>query len=379
MPNNVPYSRQFIDQEDIDSVTAILESDFLTQGPTVELFEESVCITTGAEYAVAMNSATSALHVAMLAMDIGPGDLVWTSANSFAASSNCALYVGAEVDFVDIDQRSYTISPEQLEKKLSESLRIPDVLIVVHFGGLSCDMKAIFEICQRHSIRIVEDASHAIGATYQGRAVGSCQYSDVSVFSFHPVKIITTGEGGMATTNNQEVANKMRNLRTHGIVRDGILEAKLELEPWLYEQVGLGFNYRLTDVAAALGLSQIKKLPEFIESRNSVAQKYKSLLQGHEIEYQTWEYDSLSSYHLFVILLKNPESRLDKFKRLRSAGFQTTVHYIPIYHHPHYRANGFDRFELDNMENYYSRALSLPCYFNLPEQHINDVVEMLLT
>lgn len=373
----IPYSRQDIDQSDIEAVVSVLQSDFLTQGPTVPSFESALCARTEANFSIGVNSATSALHIALMALGVGQGDLVWTSANSFAASANCALYVGADVDFVDIDPSTFLISTEILKKKLSESKRKPKVLIVVNFGGLSCDMESIFELCNEHGVRIVEDSSHAVGATYKGSPVGSAKYSDISVFSFHPVKIITTGEGGVATTNNPLLAEKMRSLRTHGIVREGIPIDKMSNEPWVYEQRSLGFNYRLTDVAAALGLSQLGKLDSYIQKRNSIASNYKEELAGSSIRWQQWGYDATSAYHLFVVRFESSEIRLQKYLELKEAGFSANVHYIPIYHHPYYRANGFNDFYLEETEKYYAEALSLPCFVNMPDWVVPKVSEII--
>ena len=377
MQNTVPYSRQSLDESDFQAVQAVLESDFLTQGPGVPIFEDAICSLTGAQYAVAVNSATSALHVALMAMGVGPGSIVWTAANSFAASANCALYVGAEVDFVDIDPVSFVITAETLEAKLSEAKKAPEVLIVVNFGGLSCDMEKIARICSQNSIKIVEDSSHATGATYRDQPVGSAQFSDISVFSFHPVKIITTGEGGVATTNNSELAERMRSLRTHGIVREGLSPEKQSAEPWIYEQRSLGYNYRLTDIAAALGMSQLKKLSASIEQRNLIADSYKRELTGGRLSWQEWNYQAMSSYHLFVVRFDSSNLRLQKYKELKESGFLVNVHYIPIYQHPYYRQNGFRDFSLKNTEKYYSEALSLPCYFNMPEWVVESVCEIL--
>ena len=373
MAAQTPYSRQYIDEHDIDAVADVLRSDFLTQGPMVPQFEERIAAITEARYAIAVNSATSGLHLAMMALDVGPKSLVWTSANSFAASANCALYVGAEVDFVDIDPTSYIITQETLIAKLENSKKKPDVLIVVHFGGLSCDMEKISEVCRRESIKLVEDSSHAIGASYNGAPVGSCEYSDISVFSFHPVKIITTGEGGVATTNDATLAKKMSSLRTHGIVRED-LSARDKIEhPWLYEQRDLGYNYRLTDIAAALGISQISKLHDSIKKRNEIADRYKRELRDTEIQWQNWAHSAVSSYHLFVVRLPSSQERLRKFQALRAAGYLVNVHYIPIYHHPYYRENGFESFSLDGTESYYRTALSLPCFYKMSDKVIDEV------
>jgi len=377
MTEPVPYSRQLVDEADIDSVVSVLRSEFLTQGPMVPLFEEAICSQTGATYAVAVNSATSALHISLMAMGIGEGDLVWTAANSFAASANCALYVGAQVDFVDIDPVSLVISPSSLETKLADAQIKPKVLIVVNFGGLSCDMEGLARICAEHSIRIIEDSSHAIGASYKGHPVGKAQFSDVSIFSLHPVKIITSGEGGVATTNDLGLAKRIRSLRTHGIVRDDLSAQQKATEPWIYEQRDLGYNYRLTDIAAALGMSQTEKLEGFVQQRNEVAANYKAELAGSDIGWQEWGYEARSSYHLFVVKLPSSKVRLEKYTQLRQAGFLVNVHYVPIYHHPYYRENGFGNFFLPQTEEYYSVALSLPCYVNMPDWVIPKVCQIL--
>lgn len=373
----VPYSKQYLDASDLRAVGDVLKSDFLTQGPMVPLFEEAVAEVIGAKHAVAMNSATSALHIALMALDVTETHLIWTAANSFAASANCARYLGADVDFVDIDEDSLVISPETLRQKLDSSSRAPDVLVVVHFAGLSCQMREIWEICQEHGIRLVEDSSHALGATVDGYPVGSCRWSDINVFSFHPVKIITTGEGGMATTNDNVLASKMRALRTHGIIREGIDPGRLAREPWIYEQVSLGYNYRLNDISAALGISQLSKLDYFITERNKVAAEYKRNLSGLDLRLQNWDYPAVNSYHLFVVRFRDESLRLRAYEEFRAQGFLVNVHYVPIYHHPYYRETGFAGFSLPNTELYYSQALSLPCFVGIESETINKVTEML--
>jgi UDP-4-amino-4,6-dideoxy-N-acetyl-beta-L-altrosamine transaminase len=381
----IPYGRQNIDWADTSAVLRTLRSEFLTQGPQVENFEELLGELTSARYQVATNSATSALHVACLALGVGPGDLVWTSAITFVASANCALYCGATVDFVDIDAATLNMSTEALEAKLlaAESVgKLPKVVIPVHFAGRSADMRQIKSLSERFGFSIIEDASHAIGASYEGLPVGNCAFSDIVVFSFHPVKIITTGEGGAALTNDADLATRMRLLRSHGITRDRTLMIDNARPDWYYEQIHLGFNYRMTDFQAALGASQIKRLEKFLKQRRSIATRYKRLLSQVDVKLHNLEKLQESSWHLFVIETigeANERRRDDLFRSLRSEGILVNLHYIPVYRHPYFSKMGFDPTNFPVAEDYYRRAMSLPIYPGLTRfqqskvsRHINN-------
>ncbi|MDX8400580.1 MAG: UDP-4-amino-4,6-dideoxy-N-acetyl-beta-L-altrosamine transaminase [Gallionellaceae bacterium] len=380
----IPYGRQDINQADIDAVVDILRSDFLTQGPAVPAFENTVAVYCGATYGVATNSATSALHIACLALGVGKGDVVWTTPITFVASANCALYCGATVDFVDIDPRTYNLSVERLAEKLilAEKLgTLPKVVIPVHLCGQSCEMEGIYKLAQQYDFKIIEDASHAIGGYYKGSAIGSCQYSDITIFSFHPVKIITTGEGGMSLTNDPLLAGKMVRLRSHGVTRDPAEMTHAPDGPWYYQQIELGFNYRMTDIQAALGLSQMKRLDQFVSKRHELARRYDKLLS----EYVTipWQHeDSYSGLHLYVIRLQGGLLKAGHrvvFERLRVAGIGVNLHYIPVYHHPYYARQGFNASDFPEAERYYSEAISLPMYPGLTEEQQSEVVQRLVT
>jgi len=379
----IPYGRQSISQDDIDAVVEVLRSDFLTQGPAVPRFEAAVTAYCGAAHAVAVNSATSALHLACLALGVGPGDIVWTSPITFVASANCALYCGAKVDFVDIDPRTFNMSPEALQRKLEQAQKngeLPKVVIPVHMCGQSCDMAAIHELSRQYGFRIIEDASHAIGGRYRGEPVGNCRYSDITVFSFHPVKIITTGEGGMALTNDAELAAKIRLLRTHGVTRDPALMDNASHGPWYYEQVALGFNYRMTDLQSALGMSQMKRLDEFVGQRNVLARRYDDSLAELPVVVPWQHPDCYSSFHLYVVQLQLDEiskSHRDVFVELRAAGIGVNLHYIPVYFQPYYRHLGFEPRHCEEAEDYYTRAISLPLYPDLRETQQAAVVKAL--
>ena len=364
----IPYGRQNINRTDTSAVLRTLRSDFLTQGPQVEIFEGLLGELTSARYQVATNSATSALHIACLALGLGPGDLVWTSAITFVASANCALYCGAEVDFVDIDPTTLNMSIEVLEAKLlaaeSEG-KLPKVVIPVHLTGRSVDMRQIKALSERFGFSIIEDASHAIGANYKGLPVGNCTFSDIVVFSFHPVKIITTGEGGAALTNDVRLATQMRLLRSHGITRDKTQMNDNTQEDWYYEQLQLGFNYRMTDFQAALGASQIRRLGKFLKERRGIAARYRQLLSGLDLKLPNFEDLEESSWHLFVVetIGENINGKRDElFRLLRSAGILVNLHYIPVYRHPYFSKLGFDPKDYPAAENYYRRAISLPIY-----------------
>jgi UDP-4-amino-4,6-dideoxy-N-acetyl-beta-L-altrosamine transaminase len=378
----IPYGRQSIDETDIDAVIEVLKSDFLTQGPAVPAFEKALSEYCGAPYAVAVNSATSALHLACLALDVGPGDVVWTSPISFVASANCALYCGATVDFVDIDSRTYNISIEKLKDKLTLAEQcgvLPKVLIPVHLCGQSCDMESIRALSSRFGFKVIEDASHAIGATYKNHPVGSCEYSDITVFSFHPVKIITTGEGGAALTKNAALADRMRSLRSHGITRNASEMDREPDGPWYYQQVELGFNYRITEMQAALGYSQLRRLDDFVAVRNVLAQRYDKTLVGLPIT-SPWRHpDNYSAFHLYVIRLQEKEAsrRKEIFLGLRSAGIGVNVHYIPIYDQPFYRNLGIQFERCEEADRYYESAITLPLYPELSEEKQERVIAVL--
>jgi len=362
----IPYGRQDIIQADIDSVIDTLKSDFLTQGPQVPLFEKKVSGYCNAKYGVAVNSATSALHIACLALNLSKGDWLWTSPNSFVASANCGLYCGAKVDFVDIDSKTYNMSVEELEKKLIQAEldnKLPKIVIPVHFAGQSCNMKRIHSLSQKYGFKIIEDASHAIGGKYLNKSIGCCQYSDITVFSFHPVKIITTAEGGLATTNNKNLLEKMQLFRSHGITRDAKLMTKKSQRSLYYEQTVLGFNYRMTDLQAALGISQMKRLDIFVTKRHVLRNNYNLLLNNLPLIKPFQDQDSYSSLHLYPIqidLEKTNKNREKIFEELRSSGVGVNVHYIPIHTHPYYQKLGFQNGDFPNTEAYYTRAISLP-------------------
>jgi len=380
----IPYGRQDITQQDIDAVIDILSSDFLTQGPVVPKFEETISSYCNSKYAVAVNSATSALHISCLALNLGPGDWLWTSPNSFAASSNCALYCGAKVDFVDIDPQTYNMSIKCLSEKLEQAKKdnkLPKIVIPVHLSGQSCDMEAIYKLSKRYGFKIIEDASHAIGGKYKNKPVGSCKYSDITVFSFHPVKIITSGEGGMSLTNNPALANHMRLLRSHGISSNE--EDKRTRPPeelWNYQQIGLGFNYRMTDIHAALGVSQMQRLDEFVTKRQLIAKKYNKALSHLPLIIPHQLKDSYSSFHLYVIRLKLDEinkTHKEVYEALRAIGIQVNLHYIPIYRMPYYEHLGFDQGYCPQAEKYFSEALSIPMYPRLKESELRFIISSL--
>lgn len=379
----IPYGRQDITQADIDAVMGVLQSDFLTQGPMVPRFEQSVAQHVGAEHALAVNSATSALHIACLALGLGPGDLLWTSPITFVASANCGLYCGAQVDFVDIDPRTYNLCPQALERKLEQAEReghLPKVVVPVHLCGQPCDMQAIHALAQRYGFKVIEDASHAIGGKYQGEFIGSCRYSDITVFSFHPVKIITTAEGGMALTNKAELANKMALLRSHGITRDPVLMTHESDGPWYYQQVDLGFNYRMTELQAALGVSQMERLDEYVAHRHQLARRYDELLAELPITLPWQHPDSYSGLHLYVIRLQlsniqKPHRQV--FEMLREQGVGVNLHYIPVHTQPFYHCMGFKVGDFPCAETYYSEAISLPMFQSMTCEQQDQVVAAL--
>ena len=380
----IPYGRQDISQADIDAVIEVLNSDFLTQGPKVPEFEQALAAKVGVKNAVAVNSATSALHLACRALNLGEGDLLWTSPITFVASANCGLYCGAEIDFVDISSVTYNICPIALEKKLIDAearKRLPKVVIAVHLCGQPCDMEAIYVLSKRFGFKIIEDASHAIGARYQNEYVGSCKYSDITVFSFHPVKIITTAEGGMAVTNHSELAEKMQLLRSHGITRDPDLMTQQSDGPWYYQQLELGYNYRMTEMQAALGLSQLEKLDEFILLRQSLAKRYDLLLADLPLTTPLQSDDCYSARHLYVIRLNLDDisvSHRECFEKLREVGVGVNLHYIPVHLQPFYKQMGFEKGDYPESESYYSQAISLPLYHHLTEEDQDYVVSALM-
>lgn len=380
---NIPYGRQSISDEDIAAVVDVLRSDWLTQGPAVPAFEQAVAGYCGATHAVAVNSATSALHIACLALGVGPGDLVWTSPITFVATANCARYCGADVDFVDVEPDTANLCAIALKEKLeraNQSGRLPKVVIPVHFAGLPCDMQAIHALSREYGFRIIEDASHAIGARYQGEATGNCRYSDVTVFSFHPVKIITSGEGGMALTNDAALATRMELLRSHGVTRD---PSQMESEPhgpWYYEQVELGFNYRMTDIHAALGQSQVKHLDDFIARRQQVAAFYDTELAHLPLALPARRSARLSAHHLYVVRLsslKDPSAHLAAFERLRALSIGVNLHYMPVYRQPYYQRLGFTSGAFPASEAHYASAISLPMYADLGRERQQRVIHAL--
>ncbi|MFD0917602.1 UDP-4-amino-4,6-dideoxy-N-acetyl-beta-L-altrosamine transaminase [Pseudahrensia aquimaris] len=379
----IPYGRQEILQEDIDAVVAVLQSDFLTQGPAVTRFEKLIAEATKARHAIAMNSATSALHAACAALGVSQGDLVWTSPISFVASSNCALYCGAEVDFVDIDPATFNMCPKALAAKLEEAKaagRLPKVVIPVHLCGQPCDMAAIGELAKKYGFKVIEDASHAIGGRYRDEPVGACAHSDIAVFSFHPVKIVTTAEGGCATTQDDELAAALERFRTHGITRDPNLMENASDGPWYYEQIDLGYNYRMTDLQAALGCSQMQRLDGMVARRHELAERYDTLLADLPLDLPFRHSDGYSGFHLYVVQLKLNEiekSHLEVFEQWRAAGLGVNLHYIPIYRQPHYAKMGFDKAGFPNAEDYYSRSISIPLYHGMSDAQQEVVVDTL--
>ena len=379
----IPYGRQDIVQEDVDAVIEVLQSDFLTQGPKVPQFEQTVLTKVGARHALAVNSATSALHIACMALGLEKGDWLWTTPVTFVASANCGFYCGAQVDFVDIDPRTYNLCPKALEAKLIAAERegkLPKVLVAVHLCGQPCDMQAIHALSQRYFFKIIEDASHAIGGKYKGAYIGSGRYSDITVFSFHPVKIITTAEGGMALTNDDQLAVKMDLYRSHGVTRDQNLMTHKPDGPWYYQQVTLGYNYRMNELQAALGISQMERLVSFVSRRHELAKRYNELLKELPVVTPWQHSDSYSAFHLYVIRLKL--DKIDKnyrqvFEGLREQGIGVNMHYIPVHTQPFYQNMGFKQGDFPAAESYYSEAISLPMYHGLTDQQQEDVVRLL--
>lgn len=379
----IPYGRQNINQDDIDSVVKVLKSDFLTQGPITPEFEKEVENYCNVNHAIAVINATSGLHLACLSLGVSQNDLVWTSPISFVASANCAKYCGAEIDFVDIDIDSFNISVEALEAKLKKAKRngrVPKVLIVVHLAGLPCEMKDIWNLSQKYGFKVIEDASHAFGAKFENEPVGSCKYSDITVFSFHPVKIMTTCEGGVCTTNDKRLFEKIYLLRSHGIVRNQIDMKNLSHGSWYYEQLELGFNYRLNDLQAALGINQLKRVDKFVEERNKIAKEYDFFFEKlKNIKTQKIQNNVYSSYHLYVILIQRSfkDSHKILFEKLRSEGIFVNIHYIPIYRQPFYSEN-FEKTQFPNSEKYYSSAISLPIFPGLKKIELQKIKKIIL-
>lgn len=372
----IPYGRQWITEEDIAAVADVLRSDFITQGPVSTAFEQTVAEYCGTKYAVAVSNGTAALHLAVMALGLGSGGLLWTSPNTFVASANCARYVGADVDFVDIDPETLNMSTEALAEKLdgAEKLgRLPDVVVPVHFAGASCDMARISELADRYGFKILEDAAHGIGGRYRDAAIGSCEYSDATTFSFHPVKIVTTGEGGLVLTNDEHIAQQARLLHTHGVTRDESLMRGDSEGLWYYQQVALGHNFRITDIQAALGISQMKRIGDFIDRRNDIARAYLDAFATLPVRCQQVPEDVRSAYHLFVIELEHHD-RSDIYYRLREHGVGSAVHYIPVHLQPYYRDLGFQPGDFPRAEAYYARAITLPMYPMMSDAEVDAVI-----
>lgn len=379
----IPYGKQDINQDDIDAVVAVLKSDFLTQGKKVIEFENAIANYCGANFGVAVNSATSGLHIACLALGLKEGDVLWTTPNTFVASANCGLYCGANVDFVDIDEDTYNMSAYSLENKLIKAEKdglLPKVVIPVHLCGQPCDMKKIHELSVKYDFKIIEDASHAIGGSYHDKKIGGCQYSDITIFSFHPVKIITTAEGGLATTNDEQLAKKMNLLRSHGVTRDQSLMTHEPDGGWYYQQVDLGFNYRMTELQAALGLSQLQRLDEFVAKRHEIAARYNELLFDLPITLPYQLPNTYSGLHLYPIRLKLDKikkSHKQVFSELRDNGIGVNLHYIPVHTQPFYTRLGFNKGDYPNAESYYAEAISLPMFPNLDIKQQDKVANVL--
>jgi UDP-4-amino-4,6-dideoxy-N-acetyl-beta-L-altrosamine transaminase len=381
--NIIPYGKQSISEADIQAVVDVLRSDFLTQGPVVPAFEQAVANYCQARHGVAASNATAALHIACLALDLGTGDLLWTSPITFVASANCGLYCGAQVDFVDIDPHTFNMSPVALEKKLIASKlqgKLPKVVVPVHMCGQPCDMAAIHALSVKYGFKIIEDASHAIGAKYKGEPVGNCRYSDITVFSFHPVKIITTAEGGMALTNDTKLAKKMTLLRSHGIsstAEDMVQRPGDEI--WNYQQIDLGFNYRMTELQAALGLSQLQQLDQFVQTRHDIATYYDQALSSTDIK-TPWQHpDTRSSYHLYPIQVTASSgiSQQMLYQTLTEAGVKVNLHYIPVYRQPYYAQLGFKRGYCPNAEHYFNTCISIPVFSSMTNEQQQRVVELI--
>ena len=379
----ITYGRQDITQADIDAVIECLQSDYLTQGPQITKFEQCLAAYTGALHAVAVCNATAALHIACLALDLGPGDWLWTTPNTFVASANCALYCGAQVDFVDTDPRTYNLCPGKLEEKLiaaEKAGKLPKIVVPVHLTGQPCDMAAIHALGVKYGFKIIEDASHAIGGRYKAEPIGNGRYSDITVFSFHPVKIITTAEGGMALTNSAELASRLGLLRSHGITRDPELMTEPMNGPWYYQQVALGFNYRMTDMQAALGVSQMTRLTDYVKRRHEIAQRYNQLLAELPLTLPWQHPDSYSAYHLYVVRLQLDKinvTHFQIFEALRAKDIMVNLHYIPVHTQPYYQKMGFKQGDYPYAEQYYREAISIPMHVNLIDEELQFVASSL--
>jgi len=375
----IPYSRQSISKQDIASVSRVLKSNFLTQGPLVEKFEKKMSNVVRSKYAVASNSGSSALHLACLSLGLGSKDIVWTVPNTFAATANCAINCGAIIDFVDIDSDTLNISIDSLKKKLIYAKRkkkLPKILIPVHFAGQTTEQKIIWNLSKKYNFKVIEDASHSIGAKHYGEPVGSCKWSDITVFSFHPVKIITTAEGGMSLTNDKRLADKMKMYRTNGIIKDSLNLKIRNSKPWYYEQKESGFNYRMNDISAALGLSQLKRLKRFLRRRNEIAKIYKKLLKDSPVKFQKILNHNHSSYHLFIAKFDLKKSKYNYkyiFKKLRSKNFFVNLHYMPLHLSPFFKGKGFRKGQFPISENYARNSLSLPIFFDLKKEAIKKI------
>jgi len=379
----IPYSRQSIDEKDVAAVCSVLRSDWLTQGPKIIEFEDVIAAYSGAEFAVAVSSGTAALHIACLAAGLRKDDTLWTSPNTFVASANCALYCNAKPDFVDINSLTYNMDVNKLEAKLIEAAKtdsLPKIVIPVHFAGQSCEMERIYDLSNKYNFKIIEDACHALGGSYRNKKIGSCVFSDMAVFSFHPVKTLTTGEGGMILTNNEELYEKLLCLRTHGITRDSKFMEGNPDGPWYYEQIGLGMNYRITDIQASLGISQLTHLDEFISRRHELAKRYNEALSGLPITTPYMHPEAYSAFHLYVIRLKLNEikkTRKEVFEFLRKKEIGVNVHYIPVHTQPYYRNLGFSYGQFPESERYYNEVITLPLYSFMTENEQNRVIESL--
>lgn len=379
----IPYGRHDVTDADIEAVVEVLRGSYLTQGPAVPAFESAIASCCNVRHAVAVNSGTSALHVACLALDVGPGDVVWTSPITFVASANCARYCGAEADFVDIDARTWNMDVRALKTKLQSAEkagRLPKVVIPVHLGGLPCEMAEIAELAKRYRFRVIEDASHALGSTYRGERVGNGRHSDITVLSFHPVKLITSGEGGMCVTNDPALARRMELYRSHGITREAAGMTRAPDGPWYYQQTVLGLNYRMTDIHAALGTSQLKRLDAYLRRRNQLAERYDRLLDGSGLRLAPRQAHSTSAWHLYIVGWNAQRSRLSRaqaFSRLREAGIGVNVHYIPVHLQPYYRERGFSEGQFPNAEAYYADAITLPLYATMTDAQQDRVVHTL--
>ena len=377
----IPYGKHHLNEHDVAEVNAVLTSDWLTQGPQVPAFEANLASKFGATHAVVVNSATSALHVAMIAVGLGPGDVLWTVPNTFVASANCAVYCGADVDFVDIDVTTFNLDVSALAQKLASAEitgTVPKVVVAVHFGGMPCDLHALHALKLKYGFFLIEDASHAVGALYDGAPVGNCQFSDITVFSFHPVKIITTGEGGAALTNDGELAHRMELARSHGITRDDDKMLGKPDGPWTYQQIDIGYNYRMTDIAAALGNSQLTRLDDFVSQRVGIADRYGGALDDGRVVVQHRLPQARSSWHLYVICLADSmlvADRLRFFEFMRASGVGVAIHYAPVHLQPFYRKRGFEPGMFPNSESYYTRCLSLPMYPTLQQADQDFVIE----